>query len=336
MRFAVGAVILAGISVAGVSARADVWTDCTTSRDAALRLKACTDVISDTGLPKEQHAAAYRNRGQLRLNAGATQQAIADFSAALKLASADVAALLGRAQAQSTNNAIDAAIDDYSAALQLTAGKASSASALVGRGHALLVKGSIDAALGDFDEAIKVNPKGATAFNNRGLAWKAKGDIAKAIDDYTAAIALNPVYALAYNNRGYAYESIGKRDEAVADFGRALLLDRSLVGASAGLKRLNASGPLATESDGLVLAGKALVEANCSRCHAIGETGASPNPKAPEFRSIGRKHPVLALREPLSRGIAAQHDEMPKFALNDAEIDRIVAYINSLPAPRKE
>ena len=63
MRFAVGAVILAGISVAGVSARADVWTDCTTSRDAALRLKACTDVISDTGLPKEQHAAAYRNRG---------------------------------------------------------------------------------------------------------------------------------------------------------------------------------------------------------------------------------------------------------------------------------
>lgn len=336
MRFTMRTAILTAMCAAGAPAFADVWTDCTTSRDATLRLKACADVIADTGFTNEQHAGAYRNRGQLRLNAGATAQAIADYSAALKLSPTDVAALLGRAQAHLTNTATDAAIDDYSAALQLTAGKPSSASALVGRGHALLVKGSTDAALADFDEAIKINPKSATAFNNRGLARKAKGDVAKAIDDYTSAITLNPVYALAYNNRGYAYEALGKREEAAADFGRALLLDRSLVGASAGLKRLNATGPLATESDTLVQAGRALVEANCSRCHAIGDTGASPNPKAPEFRALALKHPVLALREPLSRGIAAQHDEMPKFALNDTDIDRIVAYINNLPVKRRD
>ena len=42
------------------------------------------------------------------------------------------------------------------------------------------------------------------------------------------------------------------------------------------------------------------------------------------------RHPSLALREPLSRGIAAPHDEMLHFALTSAEIDSIVAYINSL------
>lgn len=329
------ALVFTGIA-ASEAARADDWSDCIASRNAALRLKACTGVISSANSAREQQAAAYRNRGQLRLNAGATGQAIADYSAALKLAPADVASLLGRAQANLTNSAIDAAIDDYSAAIQLTAGKPTSVGALVGRGHALLVNGRTDAALADFNAAIAINPKSATALNNRGLAWKAKGDIAKAIDDYTSAIALNPVYALAYNNRGYAYEALGKRDDAIADFGRALLLDRSLVGATAGMKRLNAPGPLATESESLILAGKTLVETNCSRCHSIGEKGASPNPKAPEFRTLAQKHPVLALREPLSRGIAAQHDEMPKFALTDADVDRIIAYINNLPVKRKE
>ncbi len=336
MRLAIRLALVITTLAAAVPAHADAWSECTTSRDAAVRLKACTDVIADANFAREQQAAAYRNRGQLRLNAGATAQAVADYSAALRLVPTDAGSLLGRAQANLTSSALDAAIDDYSAALKLTAGKPSSVGALVGRGHALLVKGSADAAIADFNSAIEINPKSATAFNNRGLAWKAKGDITKAIDDYTSAIALNPVYGLAYNNRGYAYEALGKRDDAIADFGRALLLDRSLVGATAGLKRLNAPGPLASESEGLILAGKTLVEANCSRCHAIGETGASANPKAPEFRALAQKHPVLTLREPLSRGIAAQHDEMPKFALTDADVDRIVAYINSLPVVRKE
>jgi mono/diheme cytochrome c family protein len=54
------------------------------------------------------------------------------------------------------------------------------------------------------------------------------------------------------------------------------------------------------------------------------------NKKAPEFRNLHARHPNLALREPLSRGIAAPHDEMPKFALSGPQIDTIIAYINSL------
>jgi mono/diheme cytochrome c family protein len=65
-------------------------------------------------------------------------------------------------------------------------------------------------------------------------------------------------------------------------------------------------------------------------CHAVGHSGESPNRKAPPFRSLHARHPSLALREPLSRGIAAPHDEMPRFTLSGPEIGSIVAYINSL------
>ena len=84
------------------------------------------------------------------------------------------------------------------------------------------------------------------------------------------------------------------------------------------------------ETEKRVQEGKALVEQNCSGCHAVGGKGASPNKKAPEFRSLHERHPSLALREPLSRGIAAPHDEMPKFALTGPQVDTVVAYINSL------
>ena len=102
------------------------------------------------------------------------------------------------------------------------------------------------------------------------------------------------------------------------------------IGARDGLARLGIPKALLAETEKRVQEGKALVEQNCSGCHAVGVKGESPNKKAPEFRNLHERHPNLALREPLSRGIAATHDEMPKFALSGPQIDTIVAYINSL------
>jgi tetratricopeptide (TPR) repeat protein len=184
-------------------------------------------------------------------------------------------------------------------------------------------------------KAIRLNPKSASAYNNRGLAYRKLGKLDEAIADYTSAITLNPIYALAYNNRAYVLEAKGRKDEAMIDYGRALVLDPSLVEASKAQKRLGGTTGFVGESARLVREGQALVEASCSRCHAIGATGASPNPKAPEFRTLQQRHPVMALREPLSRGIAAQHDEMPKFALKHTDIDAIIAYINDMPATAK-
>jgi tetratricopeptide (TPR) repeat protein len=270
-------------------------------------------------------------RGNARADAGANGEALADFDQAVSLRPDEVAGFAGRAPTPSAVQDFDGAIADYGEVLRLAPGTVSSH---IGRGHAHFVRGDTIAAIVDFTEAIRLNPKSASTYNRRWLAYRRSGDLARAIDDYTTAIGLNAAYALAYNNRGYVYEAQGRKSDAIADFKSALFLDPSLIGARDGLKRLGAAEGLLAVAEARVRQGKSLVEKNCSPCHAVGTAGDSPNKKAPPFRSLHARHPSLALREPLSRGIAAPHDEMPHFALSPPEIDSIVAYINSL-APTK-
>lgn len=324
------------VVVAAGAAIADPLADCNQGRNSQVRLRGCSEVISSSAYGPGDKAVAYRNRGNARADAGAAAEAVADFSEAIKLRPSDAASHAGRGRAKLTLGDIPGAIADYSEALRLAPG---SASFLVGRGHARFVRGDLPAAIADFTKAIRLNPKSASAFNRRGLAHRRLGDLARAIDDYTKAITLNPTYALAYNNRGYVYEAQGRKEEAIADFQVALLLDPSLVGARDALVRLGIPAAWLAATDERIRAGKALVEQHCSSCHAVDAAGASPHKKAPEFRNLHARHPSLALREPLSRGIAAPHDEMPKFALSGPQIDTIIAYINSLsaaegPAPR--
>jgi tetratricopeptide (TPR) repeat protein len=319
------------VVIAATGAMADTLADCNQGRNSDVRLRACSEVVSGPAYGSDEKALAYRNRGNARADAGASAQAIADFSESIRLRPNDAASYAGRARARLALRDVAGAIDDYSEALRLTP---ETASVYVGRGHARFVKGDLPAAIADFTEAIRLNPKSASAFNRRGLAYRRSGDLARAIDDYTAAITINPIYALAYNNRGYVYEAQGRKVDAIADLQAALLLDPSLIGARDGLTRLGIPAALLAETERRVQQGKALVEKNCSTCHAVGATGASPNRKAPEFRNVHERHPSLALREPLSRGIAAPHDEMPKFALSGPEIDTIIAHINNLSAAK--
>ena len=321
--------LLAAIALLGLlsAARADEVADCARAADPEARVRACTAIVSGTAFGPEQKAVAYRNRGRARVEAGALDVAIADLDQALQLNAADHQAFTYRALARTGRGDIDGAIADYSEVVRL---RPNSAIGYNGRGHAYLVKREATPAIADFSAAIRLNPTSATALNNRGLAYKMAGDLPRAIEDYTRAIMLNPIYALAYNNRGYAYEAGGRKAEAIADYRNALLLDPSLVGAKDGLARLGNAAPAIAESEKLILEGRALVERNCAPCHAIGSAGNSPRPGAPEFRTLHTRHPMQGLREPLTRGIAAPHDEMPKFKLPDADIDRVVAYINSL------
>ncbi|MDX2156484.1 MAG: tetratricopeptide repeat protein [Hyphomicrobiaceae bacterium] len=319
--------LLLCLSTETALAQVDAIEACRRASSPEARLAACTDVIGGASYSGEEKAFAFRNRGSLRAAAGAYDAAVADLNEAARLAPDDHQAFLWRAQARLAKGDVDGALADYGEVIRL---KPAHAIGYVGRGHAHLVKGNAALSIADLTQAIRLNPTGASAYNNRGLAHKAQGDLVRAVEDFTAALMLNPIYALAYNNRGYAYEAQGRTAEAIADFRSALLIDSSLVGARDGLARLAAPGALATESERLVAGGKALAEMHCKGCHAIADEGWSPNPKAPLFRTLHHRHPLQALREPLTRGIAAPHDEMPKFRLADPDIDKIVAYINSL------
>jgi tetratricopeptide (TPR) repeat protein len=306
--------------------RADPLEDCSSRGDPQKRIDACSAVI-DGSYGGADKARAYRIRGEARLSAGASEQAIADFTQAIALAPRESLSHAGRGQALLTRGDAAGAIVDLSEAIRLAPDSAFYRNA---RGHAHLVAGEPGDAAEDFSESIRLDPKSASAHNNRGLARSKLGSTDAAIADYTAAIVINPLYALAYNNRAYAYEAKGAKTEAMADFRRALQIDPTLAGARAGLERLGAKGESVAETDRLVSDGKKLAEKNCAWCHATGAKGQSSNPKAPPFRTIASRYPVLALREPLSRGIAAPHDQMPNFKLPDADVDKIIAYIDSL------
>lgn len=319
------------VAVTASGSIADTLADCTQGRNSDIRLRACSEIVASPAYGSDQKALAYRNRGNARADAGAAAQAVADFNEAIRLRPEDASGHAGRGRARLALGDIAGTIADYGEAARL---KPDTASYLVCRGHARFVQGDLPAAIGDFTEAIRLDPNSPSTFNRRGLAYRRSGDLARAIDDYTSAVAINPVYALAYNNRGYVYETLGRKEDAIADFQAALLLDPSLIGARDGLARLGIPAALLAETARRVQQGKAFAEKNCSPCHAVGATGASPNKKAPEFRNLHARHPNLALREPLSRAIAAPHDEMPRFALVGSEIDTVVAYINSLSAAK--
>lgn len=84
------------------------------------------------------------------------------------------------------------------------------------------------------------------------------------------------------------------------------------------------------KTDASVERGHALVERNCSMCHAIGPTGDSPNPLSPHFRDLHERYPVEDLGEALSEGIMVGHPQMPQFRFGAGEIADIIAYLQSI------
>lgn len=97
---------------------------------------------------------------------------------------------------------------------------------------------------------------------------------------------------------------------------------------------MGASPSFATAQDAaLADQGRKLLEANCSRCHAVGAEGDSTFKEAPPFRDLHRKYPVTQLAESLAEGITTGHSAMPEFTFKPNEIDAIIAYLDSFRKP---
>ncbi len=94
----------------------------------------------------------------------------------------------------------DNAIKDFTEAIRLDN---KNFAAFSGRGVAWRGKHDLDAALRDHEEAIRLCPTCAISFEYRAALWKDKGDLAAAIRDYDEAIRLSPNFASAYNNRAW-------------------------------------------------------------------------------------------------------------------------------------
>jgi tetratricopeptide (TPR) repeat protein len=162
------------------------------------------------------NAQDYFKRGNEFYEKDDYDNAIADFSAAIRL-DPEVAVLHNsRGMAYHFKNEYDKAIADYTAAIRLDP---KFANCYYNRGCAYSVKEEYGTAITDFTKAIALHPNDAYFYFERGIAYAEQDEWENAIPDYTEAIRLNPNTDWRYNrNRGCAYENTEKSDKALADY----------------------------------------------------------------------------------------------------------------------
>src|SRR5262249_7753342 len=113
-----------------------------------------------------------------------------------------------RGRAYIEKGRFDEAITDFTDAIKLNANYTD---AYAGRGDAYRRKGDKDNALADYDRAIGLNPQLGYAYLTRGGVDVAKAELSKALDDYKRAIELSPNDPYAFLGRGNAYSLLGDR-----------------------------------------------------------------------------------------------------------------------------
>ena len=82
--------------------------------------------------------------------------------------------------------------------------------------------------------------------------------------------------------------------------------------------------------EGRVQRGMTFAQTNCAQCHAIGRFGDSPIPEAPPFRTLHTRYPVEDLAEAFAEGITTGHPSMPQFQFDPAQINDLLAYLQSV------
>ena len=81
--------------------------------------------------------------------------------------------------------------------------------------------------------------------------------------------------------------------------------------------------------------GKALLERNCGRCHAVVPGADSPRNGAPNSSIVLESYPAERLESELAEGIRPKHPEMPQVRFSPGEITSIYYYLHG-KAPESE
>jgi mono/diheme cytochrome c family protein len=86
----------------------------------------------------------------------------------------------------------------------------------------------------------------------------------------------------------------------------------------------------AADSSQLRQKGKAILQENCGRCHAIEATGRSPLKQATPMRDIYARFAPRELQAELREGMVSRHRAMPQIEFSDEDVDAILAYLYAL------
>ncbi len=173
---------------------------------------------------KPNYPEAYKNRGISYYRIGNREKALLDFNQAITLFPDYAEAYFNRALLHHEEGNTDKALADYSKAIELNP---KYIDAFHNRGFLLKEKGETLAALENFNQAIAVDSKNAESYENRGIYFYREGNFDNAIADFTSAIKFNPHSSKAYLNRGNASCAQGNYSDGIADYTQAIHLNPS-------------------------------------------------------------------------------------------------------------
>jgi tetratricopeptide (TPR) repeat protein len=169
---------------------------CVTLGDFRQTLDDCNQLVSLQ--PKKCSPYVFANRGIANYMLGNRDEAVKDFTAALKLKGKDEALLTRRGATYSLLGQVDNAVKDYDAAIKLYP---KSAEAYAGRAQCWLRAKKFSNAFADFDRAVKLSPINAALLTQRGASYAITKQYDRADKDFAKALAINPRYAGAYRER---------------------------------------------------------------------------------------------------------------------------------------
>jgi len=199
---------------------------------AVLLFLVVASAASGQSASEKKKAEDSNKRGFDYYKKGNYDQAIAEYTEAIRLNPKFSEAYIMRGLAYSQKKDYDLAIADYDKAIQLDP---KDKWAYIGRGSNYDDIGNYDHAIADFDKAIQLDQKFALAYKNRARIYRLKKDFTRAISDANQAVSLDPNNEINLITRGLAYLGNGDYDKAIADFEKSLQIDSNNTSAKEGL-----------------------------------------------------------------------------------------------------
>ena len=187
-----------------------------------LQALACFNAALRNYLPRSWRAPIYQSRGYSFNALGRRDEALADFTEAIRFDPGQSLAYAWRGVIYDDRKDWDRAMDDYSEALLLDPNLGG---VLDRRGRIHYQHSEWDKALADYDESIRASPDDPLIYADRALAYAQAGKKEAARASFESATRLGPKVAWIFVEKGVFEQRQGRLREAVADFTAALHLD---------------------------------------------------------------------------------------------------------------
>jgi len=194
------------------------------------------DIAVEAQRQREREVAAkvYYNKGVKNFNAYNFEQAILDFTEAIRINPNYAEAYCQRGYTYSWLGDIYKAGADFTQAIRINPGYGD---AYIARSSFYISIGDYNNALADNTQLVRLRPNDFGVYAGRGSIYMLLKDFDNAIANYTQAIKIKPD-AYYYTLRGDAYHKKGDKTHAIADFEAALRIDPNYTEAKNNLKSL--------------------------------------------------------------------------------------------------